>query len=160
MDTIIRLDFTEIWIPVEKSQAVIDIMQDMFKKNPKAAGSFAVELYGSKASPFWMSMSHDCDVIRIDPIWWHYNEGSIREYFAYFWDALLGIEGARLHWGKWLPLPGQKCGDVVFNKEWMTRVYPKYVEWMKLREESDPDQIFVSPYWRGILGIPGATKTN
>ena len=154
VDTIIKVDFTEIWFPVDKAQQVMDILEKMFKENPKSAGSFAVEVYSAKASPFWMSMSHGRDVLRVDPYWWHYNEGNIREYYAYYWDALLGVEGARLHWGKWLPEPGQKCGSIVFNEDWMSKAYPKYEDWMKLRAESDPDQLFVSPYWRGVLSIP------
>ncbi len=159
-DTIIKVDFTEIWIPVEKCQQVMDILEKMFQDNPKSAGSFAVEIYGAKESPFWMSMSHGSDVIRVDPYWWHYNEGNIRDFYAYYWDALLGIEGARLHWGKWLPLPGQKCGTIVFNQEWMSKAYPKYEAWMQLRAVSDPDQVFVSSYWRGILSIPAVAQSN
>jgi len=31
-------------------------------------------------------------------------------------------------------------------------------DWLKLREEMDPDQVFVSEYWRGILEIPAKSE--
>lgn len=153
VDSIIRVDFTEIWIPIDQCQTVMDRLQKLFAENQKAAGNFAVEIYGAKKSPFWLSMSFNQDMVRVDPYWWAYNKGDLRTFFSYFWDILIDIPGTRLHWGKYLPLPGQKCGNTTFNADHLKLVYPKMNEWLQLREEYDPDQVFVSEYWRGILDI-------
>jgi hypothetical protein len=33
-------------------------------------------------------------------------------------------------------------------------MYPKYEEWMQVRETLDPGQVFVTPYWRKNFLIP------
>ena len=156
-DSIIKVDFTEIWMPLDQCQTVMDKLSKLFE-NQKAAGNFATEIYSAKESPFWLSMSYNQKMVRVDPYWWAYNKGNKREYFSYFWDVLLDIPGTRLHWGKCLPLPGQKCGNTTFNLAHLKRVYPKMDDWLKLREEMDPDQVFVSDYWRGILEIPAKSE--
>ncbi|CAH3138559.1 unnamed protein product [Pocillopora meandrina] len=158
VDTIIRVDFTEIWVPISQCQTVMDKLQKLFSENQKAANNFATEIYGAKSSPFWLSMSYQQDMVRVDPYWWAYNKGDARTFFSYFWDILLEIPGTRLHWGKYLPLPGQKCGNTTFNADYLKSVYPKMDDWLKLREQHDPDQVFMTDYWRGILGIKPKTQ--
>ena len=153
VDRIIKVDFTEIWVPLDQCQTVIDKLQTLFAENQKAAGNFATEIYSAKRCPFWMSMSYNQDMVRVDPYWFVCNKGDLRTYFSYFWDVLLDIPDTRLHWGKYLPLPGQKCGNTTFNAEYLKKVYPKMDDWLKLRKKHDPDQVFVTDYWRGILDI-------
>lgn len=158
VDTIIRVDFTEIWVPIGHCQTVMDKLQKLFSENQKAANNFATEIYGAKSSPFWLSMSYQTDMVRVDPYWWAYNLGDARKFFSYFWDILLDIPGTRLHWGKYLPKPGQKCGNTTFNADYLKSVYPKMNDWLKLREQHDPDQVFMTEYWRGILDIKPKTQ--
>mgnify|MGYP002254826790 FL=1 len=70
VDTIIRVDFTEIWVPISQCQTVMDKLQKLFSENQKAANNFATEIYGAKSSPFWLSMSYRQDMVRVDPYWW------------------------------------------------------------------------------------------
>ena len=156
-DSIIRVHFTEIWIPLDQCQTIMDKLQELFK-NQKAANNFATEIYGAKKSPFWLSMSYGQNMVRVDPYWWACNKGDRRVFFSYFWDVLLDIPGTRLHWGKYLPLPGQKCGKTTFNSEYLKSVYPKMNEWLELRKEMDPDQVFVTEYWRGVLDIKAISQ--
>lgn len=152
-DTIIKVDFTEIWIPLDQSQTVINKLQKLFE-NQKACNNFATEIYGAKETPFWLSMSYNQKMVRVDPYWWAYNKGDKRAFFSYFWNVLLDIPDTRLHWGKYLPLPGQVCGDTTFNLAYLKSVYPKMDDWLTMREKMDPDQMFVTQYWRDILEIP------
>ena len=158
-DSIIGVDFTEIWIPLKHCQTVMAKLEELFK-NQKAANNFATEIYGAKKSPFWLSMSYEEDMVRVDPYWWSCNKGDPRVFFSYFWNVLLDIPGTRLHWGKYLPLPDQQCGNSKFNPDYLKKVYPKMNDWLKLREEMDPDQVFVTEYWRGILGIEPHSQTT
>lgn len=101
-------------------------------------------------------MSYQQDMLRIDPYWFHYNSfGNKRDFFGYVWNALLGIKGARLHWGKYLPTPKQNFENgVTFDLDFLKKAYTQMGLWLKKREEMDPHQVFVNKYWRGILDIP------
>ena len=156
-DSIMKMDFTEIWIPLEECQDVMDKLQELFE-DQQACGNLATEIYGAKETPFWLSMSYNQKMVRVDPYWWAYNEGDKRNFFSYFWDALLEIPGSRLHWGKYLPLPGQKCGNITFNLAYLKNVYEKMDDWLEMRKKMDPDQVFVTDYWRGILEIPAPSQ--
>ena len=152
-----KMDFTEIWIPLEQCPNVIDELQKLFE-DQQACGNLATEIYGAKETPFWLSMSYNQKMVRVDPYWWAYNNGDKRKFFSYFWDTLLDIPGSRLHWGKYLPLPGQKCGNTTFNLAYLKSVYPKMDDWLEMRKKMDPYQVFVTDYWRGILEIPAPSQ--
>jgi D-arabinono-1,4-lactone oxidase len=155
IDTLIKTDFTEIWIPVGQLDQAMDALHALYADSQEAAGNFACEIYGATASPYWLSPSHAGPVVRIDPYWWNHNPfGSPEKYFTLFWEQLLPIESARLHWGKFLPKPGQRLGSITFNREWIEAAYPRFLDWLALREEFDPKQTFVTRYWRDLLGIP------
>ncbi|XP_022780385.1 uncharacterized protein LOC111321698 isoform X1 [Stylophora pistillata] len=158
VEFIIRVKFTEIWVPIDQCQTVMEKLQELFSENRKAANNFATEIYGAKRSPFWLSMSYQEDMVRVDPYWWGCKKCDPRKFFSYFWDILLDIPRARLHWGKYLPKPGQKCGNTTFNADYLKSVYPKMNDWLKLREQHDPDQVFMTEYWRGILEIKPKTQ--
>lgn len=152
VDSLIRIIFTEIWLPLEQLTPALDrltaILQDQ-----RVAGNFAVELYGAGASPFWLSPSFERNVVRVDVFWWAYSFGNSREHFSHFWNALLDLPGARLHWGKHLPDVGQRCGAVTFGPEFLASQYSRFDDWLVLRRECDPDEVFVTDYWRPILGL-------
>ncbi|CAG8656562.1 20480_t:CDS:1, partial [Dentiscutata erythropus] len=105
VDYLIKTSFTEIWFPLEQIDEVMTKLEKLFSDHPSYAGNFALELYGAKRSPYWLSPSYEHDVFRVDPYWWEHNFGDPREYFEKFWNILLPINGARLHWGKYLPEP-------------------------------------------------------
>ncbi len=154
IDTVIRVQFTEIWIDVNYTDEVMKALTDLFKSDPMAAGNFGVELYGAKASPFWMSQSFNRDVIRVDPYWWEYNPtGNLQDFFTKYWDVLLKIPTARLHWGKHFPAVGTEIGNIVIGPEYVMQAFPKFKEWLSFREKFDPGQVFVTNYWRAMFGI-------
>lgn len=156
-DTIIKVDFTEIWVPLDQCQTVMDRLLQLFE-DQQACNNFATEIYGAKESPFWLSMSYNQKMVRVDPYWWAYNKGDKRKFFSYFWDVLLDIPGTRLHWGKHLPLPCQQCGNTRFDQAYLKSVYPKMNDWLEMREVMDPEQVFVTDYWRKILHIPAPSQ--
>ena len=82
VDTIIRVDFTEIWVPISQCQTVMDKLQNLSSENQKAANNFAIEIYGAKSSPFWLSMSYQQDMVRDDPYWWTYNKAYPKTFFS------------------------------------------------------------------------------
>lgn len=156
VDGLIKTVFSEIWFPGDQDtiDKVMEKLNELFAAHPEAAGNFIVELYCAKQSPYWLSPSYGHDAIRVDLYWWQYNMGDPDKYFGLFWDALLNIPGARLHWGKVMPTPGKKYGDTSFTVEHLYRNYPQFPEWLKLREGMDPQQLFVTDYWRRVFHIP------
>jgi D-arabinono-1,4-lactone oxidase len=158
IDTVLKVQFTEIWIDIEHTKDVMEALKELFQTEPLAAGNLGVELYGAKKSPFWMSQSYERDVIRIDPYWWEYNiAGNMQEFFTKYWNVLLNIPTARLHWGKHFPEVGTKFDNFTIGPDYVTKSYPKFNEWMEFRKKYDPKQIFVTDYWRKLLGIPKLT---
>ena len=68
-DSVMKMAFTEIWIPLEKCQDIMDKLQELFK-DQQACNNLAIEIYGAKETPFWLSMSYNQKMVRVDPYWW------------------------------------------------------------------------------------------
>eukprot|EP01084_Bolivina_argentea_P253275 425373_1 len=153
-DTVMKVQFTEIWIDFDKVDQVLMALQKLFDDDANAGGNLGFEIYAGKGSDFWMSPSFGRNSIRINPYWWKYNpKGNMNDFFAKFWDVLLPIEGARLHWGKHFPEVGTEYKHFTIGVDYVAKSYPKYEEFMKLRETFDPHQLFVTKYWKEMFGI-------
>jgi hypothetical protein len=141
---LIPVKFTELWFPLEKSMEVMQMLLAHYKEGGfEACGTFTCEVYSTPSSNFWLSPSYQQDVIKIDPFWFGKNHGDPDQvYFPAFWEKLKGHE-YRLHWGKSL------SGEV----DYLKKLYPKWDDFMELRRQMDPHQLFVSDYWRKHLGI-------
>ncbi len=146
-DRLVPVEFTEIWIPLEKATEVMRKMRDYYDSaGYKAAGSFSCEVYAAKKSDFWLSPSFNRDVIRIDIFWFKYNEGDpAKVYYPQFWNLLMNDKdlSCRFHWGKYMPV----------NPDYLKQQYPKLNDFLSIRKKLDPDNIFVSEYWQKRLGI-------
>jgi hypothetical protein len=148
-DKIMPVEFTELWIPLEKSQEVMNELKAFFAESDRHAGSFCLEIYAAKASDFWMSPSYKTDVIRLDVFWFaNTDKDPIKTLFQGYWDRF-DKYNFRCHWGKYLPkeVNGRSGG------KYLTKQYPKWDEWIQKREQFDPGNIFVNPYWQDQLGI-------
>lgn len=153
-DHLISLSFSELWFPREKLNEVMKKIEMLVAENPEAAGNFVVEIYVAKASPFLLSSAEGHEVFRVDLCWYNHNKfGDANRYFGFFWEKLLNLPGARLHWGKYLPNIGEKYGEFVFKPELLQKNYPKLPEWLSIRKKMDPKNIFVTSYWDQYLGI-------
>lgn len=147
-DRLMPTEFTELWIPIDQTVAVMTALRDHYKKGGYAAtGTYACELYATKASPFWMSPAFNTDVIRVDVFWFGRNgDETPQQFYQQFWDLLRPYK-FRPHWGKYLP-PATTYGPVYYQS-----VYPRLANFLTLRTQYDPKQIFVTDYWRAQLGI-------
>jgi hypothetical protein len=146
-DRIMPVWFTELWIPINQSQAVMNDLLNFYNQGLQNTGSFSVEIYAAKNSPFWMSPAYQTDVIRIDVFWFANTAGSPIPFYQKFWD-LLQKYNFRPHWGKYLP-DGVGSQGVSYLKS----IYPKWNDWMNLRQQNDPNNVFVNDYWSSHLGI-------
>jgi len=144
-DKLMPTTFTEVWIPISQTRAVMQKMRDHYKKKGfDATGSYCCELYAAKRSDFWLSPSYQQDMFRVDIFWFGYNsDDPVTAYYPQFWNLLMKNFDCRFHWGKSMPAA----------PEYLEKQYPKWKDFMKLRAEMDPHQIFVTDYWRKHLGI-------
>jgi hypothetical protein len=143
--TLLPTDFMEFWLPLSKTQEVVTRLRNHFDtEGLDATGAYTFEIYAAKRSPFWMSPAYGNDMVRVDFLWFKGNRGNpVTDYFPAFW-TLLRHMGFRLHWGKYL----------LQDPQYLQAQYPQWQAFMKVRETLDPQQVFVSDYWRRHLGIP------
>lgn len=148
-DKLMPTEFTELWIPIEKTQEVMCAMRDHYIKHGlRATGTYCCELYAAKKSPFWMSPSFGNDVFRVDVFWFSTNSGNpTKKYYPQFWE-LLKPYAFRAHWGKYLPDGNSETGW-----RYLKQNYRHWDDFMKMRGENDPSNIFLTAYWKKHLGI-------
>ncbi len=150
-DFLIPVWFTELWFPLEDGPAVLNTLRTFFQQNPAIVGTFSYEIYPGKASEFWLSAAYKRDVFRIDMFWFGDNPGSpLNTFYPALWDVLYNNQHFfRPHWGKFLP-----AGDSREGVSYLRQQYPNFDKWLAVRQQMDPQQVFVSDYWRSHLGIP------
>lgn len=164
-DVIVPTEFTEAWVPLGRAREVMGVLHDYFTAPPDAhecyrrTGLYAWEIYAAKPNAFWLNPSYSDGedewaggALRIDPYWFAENADDPSEtLFAGLWSLL--AENAipmRLHWGKLHPPVAR--GD----RTWVDRLraqYPRWDDFLALRERRDPNNLFLTSYWRDRLGL-------
>jgi D-arabinono-1,4-lactone oxidase len=141
---LLPLEFSEMWFPLDQATEVTRKIRDFFAENDTTVtGTFAVEIYPALADLLWMSPGYKRDSVRFDLIWFEKNKGNpATDFCPQFWKLLKGLR-FRLHWGKYL----------VDDPEYLRSLTPRWDDFMALRERLDPDQLFVTDYWRKYLAI-------
>jgi D-arabinono-1,4-lactone oxidase/FAD binding domain len=151
-DKLMPVKFTELWIPIERTAEVMNELLDFFGKsgqNTRNTGSFCLELYGAKAGKFWLGPAFSTDVIRIDVFWFaNTSRDPVTTLFQHYWDRFAQYD-FRCHWGKYLPT--SVTGES--GAAYLQRQYPKWSAWNALRQQYDPDNVFVTPYWKSRLAL-------
>ncbi|MGJ8691510.1 MAG: D-arabinono-1,4-lactone oxidase [Thalassotalea sp.] len=164
-DELLDIEFTELWFPVSRTSEVVQVLRDYFNEEVEQArlkrtGLFTIEVYMAKACEAWMAMGYSNGddewkdgAVRFEPLWFvDFFEDPQEVFYPQFWRLFRdkGID-FRLHWGKMLPNILQ--GDPEGWAQYMRKQYPKWDEFLSLRAKMDPQQIFVSEYWRKQLMI-------
>jgi FAD/FMN-containing dehydrogenase len=164
-DELLTTEFTEPWIPLGRTQEVMRLLNDYFSE-PKDAhealrrtGTYAWELYSAMPAKAWMSAAHTSGddefrdgVFRVDPYWFADNaDDPATTFYARFWKLLRDNDiPFRLHWGKFQP--PVKPYDRTWVDFFRTQ-YPRWDDFLSLRAERDPNNIFLTDYWRDRLGL-------
>jgi hypothetical protein len=169
-DVLVPTEFTEAWIPVQHSARAMTLLQKYFDTAPtddealKRTGTYAWELYGAKATPLWLACSHTNGsdewkdgVLRIDLYWFANNPGDPAVvFYPQFWELLRdnGIP-FRLHWAKFQPVyePGDRRWVDFFRGQ-----FPRWDDFLALRQQKDPNNIFLNDYWRARFGLWDAPR--
>ena len=160
-DNLLATEFTEIWVPIGRAQAVMNRYQEMFEEGGyEATGYFSTEVYGGPPTSGWMhpgytdgSDEYKDGTVRIDVYWYRDNKGVPNQdegFLEQYWEVLreAGIP-FRLHWGKFIPRYDFEDWAAHYQAN-----LPKFDDFMKLREKCDPDGIFYTDYWKTRLTVP------
>jgi D-arabinono-1,4-lactone oxidase/FAD binding domain-containing protein len=144
---LLPIAFTEIWVPLERTLEAMQRLRRHYEEGGfPATGVYACELYATPQSKFWMSPAYRGPVLKVDTFWFNKSEIDPHQHFyPQFWDLLKDLSYT-LHWGKAL------SGDV----DYLRQQYPRWDDFLAVREKMDPDQVFVTDYWRRHLGIAPA----
>jgi D-arabinono-1,4-lactone oxidase len=157
-DVLLSTEFVEIWVPIQYTQQAMTLFKGMFDNGGyQATGYFAQEIYAAAPSPGWLNPSYSDGtdeykdgVVRFDAYWYRDNEGSPDQahgFFEQYWDLLLKNNVPfRFHWGKFVPY---------YNFAWWANYYatvlPKFQDFLDLRTQRDPDNVFFTTYWQQTL---------
>jgi hypothetical protein len=170
-DQLLGTGFTEIWLPISRTQQVMELLQSYFTEpqdvheSYRRTGLYAWELYAAKPTAFWMSASHSTGedewkdgVFRIDPYWFAANPGNPAEtFFPQFWELLRTHDiPFRLHWAKYQPEGDRGEEHWV---DYFRVLYPRWEDFLRLRAERDPTNIFLTSYWRERFGLREETES-
>jgi hypothetical protein len=164
-DELLTTEFTETWIPLARTREVMQLLNRYFTEPRddhealRRTGTYAWELYSAMPTPFWLSAAHTSGddeykdgVFRVDPYWFADNaENPAKTFYARLWELLRdnGIP-FRLHWGKFQPVyePWDRSWVDFFRAQ-----YPRWDDFLRLRAERDPNNIFLTDYWRDRFGL-------
>ena len=149
-DFLMPTEFTELWIPLEKTKDVMNDLRNFYETGGfKATGSYSCEIYAAKSNKLWLSPAYAQDVIRVDVFWFHdvfRSEDELKAFYQQYWELLRKYD-FRPHWAKYIPE-----GDM--GPGYLAQRYPMWKQFLDLRAKMDPKQLFVTDYWRNALGIP------
>lgn len=164
-DVLVPSEFTEAWIPLPRTRQTMRLLRDYFAAPEddhealRRAGTFSWELYSAKPERFWLNPSHSDGkdewkegALRVDPYWFAGNAAQPDEtMFAGLWGLLREAEiPFRLHWGKFQPR--YAAGDRTWV-EFFRAQYPRWDDFLALRAARDPNNVFLTDYWRDRLGL-------
>ncbi|MEA2427515.1 MAG: hypothetical protein QOF37_1143, partial [Thermoleophilaceae bacterium] len=175
-DVLVPTEFTELWIPLPRTQQAMEVLQAWFSEpkddgdSYRRTGTYVWELYAAMPARFWMAASHTAGddewrdgAFRVDVYWFGGNAGDPAEtFFPPLWQLMRdnGIP-FRLHWGKFQP--AYEAGDRTWV-DFFRAHYPRWDDFLALRERRDPNNIFLNGYWRDRFGLwdapqPAPTST-
>jgi hypothetical protein len=164
-DVLVPTEFTETWIPLPRTQQAMALLHAHFTEPDddgeayRRTGTYVWELYSAMPSQFWLSPGYSAGddewrdgAFRIDPYWFADSAGDPAEtFFPGLWE-LLRDDGVpfRLHWGKFQPV--YERGDRTWVDHFRAQ-YPRWEDFLRLRAERDPNNIFLTDYWRDRFGL-------
>jgi D-arabinono-1,4-lactone oxidase len=172
-DVLLWTQFTELWVPLARASELVQVLRAYFAEPADArdsyrrTGLYAYELYAAPPATGWIHPGYSTGsdewsegAVRLDVYWFDDNAEDPRErFYRQFWELLSehGI-GYRAHWGKELPTDRPDHAGPPDLPGRLAAQYPRWNDWLALREACDPDGVFLTEYWRVRLGLPARPR--
>jgi FAD-linked oxidoreductase len=135
-----RVRFVESEYAVPR-ESLLDVLAELRAAVPRLAHPvmFPVEVRVAAADDIWLSTAYGRDTAYVAI---HQYVGlPYQEYFQVF-ESITSAVGGRPHWGKMHTLDAQRLGEL----------YPRFADFLRVRDETDPDRRFANPYLEQVLG--------
>ena len=135
-----RVRFVESEYAVPR-ESLLDVLGELRAGVPRLGHPvmFPVEVRVAAADDIWLSTAYGRDSAYVAI---HQYVGlPYQEYFALF-ESVATAVGGRPHWGK------LHTRDAAY----LAGVYPRFADFLKLRNEADPSRVFANPYLRQVFG--------
>lgn len=134
-----RFNEMEYAVPVEQVTEVLTDLRELLHSR-RLPVHFPIEVRFVAADDLWLSPTYgrDCAYVAVHT----YREMPFREYFLAAERVLLG-HGGRPHWGK-----VHSLGPTELRER-----YPRFDDFLALRERMDPERIFLNDYLTRLFGL-------
>ena len=135
-----RVRFVESEYAVPR-ESVLDVIAELRRAVPRLADPvmFPVEVRVAAADDIWLSTAYGRDTAYVAI---HQYKGlPYQEYFRLF-DSITAAAGGRPHWGKMHSLSAER----------LAALYPRFADFLRVRDETDPERRFANPYLEQVLG--------
>jgi FAD-linked oxidoreductase len=135
-----RVRFVESEYAVPR-ESLLDVLAELRAAVPRLADPvmFPVEVRVAAADDIWLSTAYGRDTAYVAI---HQYAGlPYQEYFRTF-GSITAAVGGRPHWGKMHTLDANR----------LSQLYPRFADFRRVRDETDPDRRFANPYLEQVLG--------
>jgi FAD-linked oxidoreductase len=135
-----RVRFVESEFAVPR-ESLLDVLAELRAAVPRLTTPvmFPVEVRVAAADDVWLSTAYGRDTAYIAI---HQYVGlPYQEYFRAF-ESIASAVGGRPHWGKMHTLDATRFREL----------YPRFEDFIRVRDETDPDGRFTNPYLEQVLG--------
>lgn len=127
----------EFNLPIEKFETVLEEIKASIKKN-NFQTLFPIEIRFVKGDELWLSPAY-----QRDSVYFAIHTYITEDYRPYFQQMqnIFKRHGGRPHWGKWHSL----------THDDLEKVYPKWQDFHKVRQELDPKGLWLNPHLRSMF---------
>jgi len=135
-----RVRFTESEYAVPR-EALLDVLAELRAGVPRLAHPvmFPVEVRVAAADDIWLSTAYGRESAYVAVH--QYSGLPYQDYFGLF-ESIVAAVGGRPHWGKMHTR----------NAEYLGEAYPRFADFLRVRDETDPGRLFVNPYLEQVFG--------
>jgi FAD/FMN-containing dehydrogenase len=135
-----RVRFVESEYAVPR-ESVHEVLRQLRAGVPRLAHPvmFPVEIRVAAADDIWLSTAYGRDSAYVAIH--QYTGLPYQEYFRLFESIAAGV-GGRPHWGKMHTRDAAYLGEA----------YPRFADFLRIRDELDPDRRFANPYLEQVFG--------
>jgi len=136
-----RLDEGEYALPAENGPACFQAVRRRVLERWRAIVGWRVLYRTVAADDTWLSPAHGRDTVTLS-----LHQNSTLPWSDYFRDIepIFREFGGRPHWAK---KHTARAAD-------LEPLYPRWRDFLRLRQEFDPEGVFLTPYLRELLGVP------